>query len=167
MLYTRPAHSRDRHVINPHLVGDLIERGIWSPKIKDMLLKDNGSIQNITIIPDDLKKLYKTAWEIPQRVIIDLAADRAPFIDQSQSLNLFSAEPNYGRLSSMHFYAWKKGLKTGMQYLRTNPHEMVVINENEKETAENVDQEVEKTADNLAAMSCSLDNPESCVSCSG
>ncbi|KAG0765635.1 hypothetical protein G6F57_000163 [Rhizopus arrhizus] len=167
MLYTRPAHSRDRHVINPHLVGDLIERGIWSPKIKDMLLKDNGSIQNITIIPDDLKKLYKTAWEIPQRVIIDLAADRAPFIDQSQSLNLFSAEPNYGRLSSMHFYAWKKGLKTGMQYLRTNPHEMVVINDNEKETAENVDQEVEKTADNLAAMSCSLDNPESCVSCSG
>ncbi|CEG76191.1 Putative Ribonucleoside-diphosphate reductase [Rhizopus microsporus] len=167
MIYARRAHSGERHVVNPHLLKDLLDRGIWSPKIKDMLLKENGSVQKLALIPEDLKKLYKTAWEISQRVIIDLAVDRAPFIDQSQSLNLFSADPNYSRLSSMHFYAWKKGLKTGIQYLKTNPDEAVKIVLGEESVKDEVEQDIEKATENMAAMACSLDDPEGCVSCSG
>ncbi|RCH87640.1 Ribonucleoside-diphosphate reductase large subunit, partial [Rhizopus stolonifer] len=163
MVYTRPAHTHDRHVVNPNLVKDLLERGLWSPKIRDLLLKENGSVQKLTQIPEDLKLMYKNAWEVSQRVLIDMAADRAAFIDQSQSLNLFTFEPNYSRLSSMHFYAWKKGLKTGMHYLKTDPHESIILAEEVKET---VDDEVDRAANKLA-MACSLENPESCVSCSG
>jgi len=89
--------------------------------MKNQLMYENGSVQNIEIIPDHIKALYKTVWEIPQKVIINMAADRGAFIDQSQSLNIHIAEPNTNKLSSMHFYAWKKGLKTGMYYLRTRP----------------------------------------------
>jgi ribonucleoside-diphosphate reductase alpha chain len=105
--------------VNKHLLKDLIGLGLWNEEMKEILIAANGSIQNIEGIPDDLKALYKTTWEISQRVIIDMAADRGAFICQSQSMNLFMESPNFGKLSSMHFYAWQKGLKTGMYYLRS------------------------------------------------
>jgi len=106
-------------VVNKHLVDDLKAVGLWSKEMKDLMVKANGSVQNIVDIPDNLKELYKTVWEISQKTIIDMAADRAVFIDQSQSMNLFVESPTLSKLSSMHFYAWKKGLKTGMYYLRS------------------------------------------------
>lgn len=99
----------------------MTERGLWDDTMKNQLLANHGSIQNIPGIPDDLKAIYKTVWEISQKVILDMAADRGAFIDQSQSLNIHMEKTNYGALSSMHFYGWKKGLKTGMYYLRTKP----------------------------------------------
>lgn len=105
--------------MNPWLLKDLVEEGLWNENMKNRIIADNGSIQNIPNIPDDLKSLYKTVWEISQKTIIDMAADRAPFIDQSQSLNIHIQNPTMGKLTSMHFYGWKKGLKTGMYYLRT------------------------------------------------
>ena len=106
-------------VVNNHLVNALKERGLWSKQMKDLMVKAGGSVQNITDIPDDIKSLYKTVWEISQKVIIDMAADRNRFIDQSQSMNLFMESPTMSILSSMHMYAWKSGLKTGMYYLRS------------------------------------------------
>lgn len=120
-IYTRRVQSGEFQIVNQHLLNDLIELDLWNDNIKNMMIAHGGSIQRIPGIPDDLKKLYKTVWEISQRTIIDMAADRGAFIDQSQSMNLFTAEPNFGKLTSMHFYAWKKGLKTGMYYLRSRP----------------------------------------------
>jgi ribonucleoside-diphosphate reductase alpha chain len=100
-------------------VEDLVKAGLWNSDIRTQIIANNGSIQGIAAIPDSLRELYKTAWEIPMKTIINLAADRAPFICQSQSLNLFVAEPSYSKIATMHFYAWKKGLKTGCYYLRT------------------------------------------------
>ena len=100
---------------------DLIKLGLWDEQMRNRLIYEYGSVQNIAGLPDELKALYKTVWEIPQREIIEMAADRAPFIDQSQSLNLFVASPTYAKLTSMHFFAWEKGLKTGLYYLRTRP----------------------------------------------
>lgn len=120
-LYTRRVLSGDFQVVNPHLLKDLSDRGMWGDELKQEIIMHGGSIQKIDCIPDDLKRLYKTTWEIPQKVIINMAADRGAFIDQSQSLNIHLAEPTFGKMSSMHFYAWKKGLKTGMYYLRTRP----------------------------------------------
>ena len=94
---------------------------MWTPEIRNQIIADHGSIQRVKCIPDDLKKLYRTTWEISQKSILIMAAERGPFIDQSQSLNLHVAEPTVGRLTSMHFFAWKSGLKTGMYYLRTRP----------------------------------------------
>jgi ribonucleotide reductase alpha subunit len=108
-------------VINKQLIHDLMSRGLWTNEIRNKIIAHNGSIQRIEEIPNDLKNLYKTVWEISQKTIINMAADRGAFIDQSQSLNLFIAEPDFAKLTSMHFYAWKKGLKTGMYYLRTRP----------------------------------------------
>ncbi|ODV95062.1 hypothetical protein PACTADRAFT_76636 [Pachysolen tannophilus NRRL Y-2460] len=118
-IYSRRVLSGEFQIINKHLLSDLIDLGLWNNDMKNLLLAENGSIQNIPNIPEDIKKLYKTAWEISQKVIIELAADRAPFIDQSQSMNLYLKNPTMGKLTSMHFYSWKKGLKTGMYYLRT------------------------------------------------
>merc|ERR1712127_462583 len=98
---------------------DLIRRGLWSPEMKNLLIAQNGSVQNIKSIPEDVRKLYRTVWEIPGKALIDMAADRGAFIDQSQSLNVHMTNVNFGKLTSMHFYAWKRGLKTGMYYLRT------------------------------------------------
>ncbi|CAF3050747.1 unnamed protein product [Rotaria sp. Silwood2] len=121
-LYVRRVLSGEFQVVNDHLLKDLTELGLWNPDMKNRLMYENGSIQNIETIPDHIKALYKTVWEIPQKVIINMAADRGAFIDQSQSLNIHIAEPTMNKLSSMHFYAWKKvGLKTGMYYLRTRP----------------------------------------------
>ncbi|CAR22703.1 KLTH0D09922p [Lachancea thermotolerans CBS 6340] len=118
-IYTRRVLSGEFTVINKYMVDDFCRLGIWNEKLKNRIIEQNGSIQGIEGIPSNLKELYRTVWEIPQRVMIDLSADRGPFIDQSQSLNLFLREPTMGKLTSMHFYGWKKGLKTGMYYLRT------------------------------------------------
>lgn len=120
-IYTRRVLSGDFQVVNQHLLKDLSDRGLWNDDLKNEIISQNGSIQKIDTIPDDLKKLYRTVWEIPQKNLINMAADRGAFIDQSQSLNIHLAEPTFGKMSSMHFYAWKKGLKTGLYYLRTRP----------------------------------------------
>ncbi len=118
-IYTRRTLSGEYIIVNKHLLKDLISLGIWNEQMKQQLMAANGSVQNIQGIPQELKDLYKTAYELSQKVIIDLAADRGAFICQSQSLNLFVENPNFGKLSSMHFYGWQKGLKTGMYYLRS------------------------------------------------
>jgi len=118
-LYARRVLAGDFMVINKYLVNDLTKLGLWTSDIRTQIISDNGSIQNIPEIPADIRELYKTAWEIPQKTLINMARDRAPFVCQSQSLNLFLAEPTYAKISSMHVYAWKQGLKTGCYYLRT------------------------------------------------
>tara|TARA_B100000767_G_scaffold259127_1_gene268594 strand:- start:18046 stop:20295 length:2250 start_codon:yes stop_codon:yes gene_type:complete len=118
-IYLRRTLAGEFVVVNNHLVNALKERGLWSKEMKDLMVKAGGSIQNIVDIPDDIKTLYKTVWEISQKCIIDMAADRGRFIDQSQSMNLFMESPTMSKLSSMHLYAWKSGLKTGMYYLRS------------------------------------------------
>ena len=118
-MYSRRVLSGEFVVINKYLVEDLVQRKMWTPDIRSQIIANNGSIQSIVELPSEMRELYKTAWEIPMKTLINLAADRAPFICQSQSLNLFVAEPSYSKLSSMHMYAWKKGLKTGCYYLRT------------------------------------------------
>jgi ribonucleoside-diphosphate reductase alpha chain len=106
-------------IVNKHLLKDLVKLGIWNDSLKNKIIIANGSVQNINEIPDNVKALYKTVWEISQKVIINMAADRGAYICQSQSLNLFVQDANFAKLSSMHFYGWKAGLKTGMYYLRT------------------------------------------------
>jgi ribonucleoside-diphosphate reductase alpha subunit len=118
-LYTRRVLAGEFVVINEYLVERLVSLGLWNSEIRSQIIAQNGSIQGIQSIPQEVRDLYKTSWEIPMKTLINLAADRAPFICQSQSLNLFVAEPSYSKISSMHFYAWKKGLKTGCYYLRT------------------------------------------------
>ena len=118
-IYTRRVLSGEFIVVNKHLLMDLVSLGLWNDDVKNEMMKANGSIQHINAIPDNIKELYKTVWEMSMRDIIDMSADRGQFIDQSQSLNLFVEDPNIGKLTSMHFYAWKKGLKTGMYYLRS------------------------------------------------
>ena len=118
-IYLRRTLAGEFVVVNKHLVKDLQALGLWSKEMKDLMIKAGGSVQNITDIPDDIKEIYKTVWEISQKVIIDMAADRGVFVDQSQSMNLFVESPTLSKLSSMHMYAWKSGLKTGMYYLRS------------------------------------------------
>jgi len=118
-IYSRRVLAGDFIVINKYLVKDLVERNMWTTDVRTQIIANNGSIQSLECIPSELKALYKTVWEIPQKVLIDMSRDRAPFICQSQSLNLFAFEPSYSKLTSMHFYAWKSGLKTGCYYLRT------------------------------------------------
>jgi ribonucleoside-diphosphate reductase alpha subunit len=118
-LYTRRVLAGEFVVINEYLVDRLVSLGLWNADIRSQIIAQNGSIQAIQEIPQEVRDLYRTSWEIPMKTLINLAADRAPFICQSQSLNLFVAEPSYSKISSMHFYAWKKGLKTGCYYLRT------------------------------------------------
>jgi len=118
-IYTRRVIAGDFMVINKYLVTDLAKRGLWTSEIRTLIIENNGSVQGLPEIPKELRELYKTSWEIPQKVLIDMSRARAPFICQSQSLNLFLVEPSYAKISSMHFYAWKQGLKTGCYYLRT------------------------------------------------
>ena len=118
-IYLRRTLAGEFVVVNKHLVDDLKKVGLWSKEMKDLMVKAGGSVQNIVDIPDNIKQLYKTVWEISQKCIIDMAADRGRFIDQSQSMNLFMESPTLSKLSSMHMYAWKQGLKTGMYYLRS------------------------------------------------
>jgi ribonucleoside-diphosphate reductase alpha chain len=118
-MYTRRVLAGEFICINKYLVEDLVKAGCWNSDVRTQIIANNGSISTISAIPSELRELYKTAWEIPQKTLINLAADRAPFVCQSQSLNLFLAEPTYSKLASMHMYAWEKGLKTGCYYLRT------------------------------------------------
>ncbi|MES2545198.1 MAG: ribonucleoside-diphosphate reductase subunit alpha [Bacteroidota bacterium] len=118
-IYTRRVLSGEFIVVNKHLLNDLVERGMWNETLKQEIMRHNGSVQNIDVIPQDLKELYKTVWEMSMKDIIDMSRQRGYFIDQSQSLNLFMQNANYAKLTSMHFYAWQSGLKTGMYYLRT------------------------------------------------
>ena len=117
-IYARRVLSGEFTVVNNHLLSDLTEMGLWDPSLKNDLIQDNGSVQKLDL-PDNLKEIYKTVWEIKQRVLVDMAADRGAFIDQSQSFNVHMSDANSGKLTSLHFYAWKKGLKTGMYYLRS------------------------------------------------
>lgn len=151
-IYTRRVLSGEFVIVNKHLMHDLVDLGLWNDSMKQKIIMSNGSIQNIDEIPQDVKEIYKTVWEIKQKVIIDMAADRGAFIDQSQSLNLFMENPNFGKLTSMHFYAWEKGLKTGMYYLRTKAAtdaiKFTVVKENPQvmdvTTAENAAFDLEK-----------------------
>ena len=120
-MYSRRVLSGDFAVVNKYLLRDLVQGGYWNPTVKNQLINDNGSVQNIDVVPQRLKDIYKTVWEISQKTILDMAAARGAFICQSQSMNIFMGSPTTGKLTSMHFYAWKKGLKTGMYYLRTQP----------------------------------------------
>jgi len=120
-VYTRRVLAGEFNVVNQYLVNDLLSLGLWNEDIRNHIVADRGSIQNIIEIPQNLKDLYRTVWEIPQRSLIDMAADRGAFIDQSQSLNIFIGSPSFAKITSMHFHGWKKGLKTGMYYLRTLP----------------------------------------------
>jgi len=118
-IYLRRTLAGEFVIVNKHLVEDLKKIGLWSKEMKDLMVKAGGSIQNIVDIPDEIKNLYRTVWEIKMKDVIDMAAQRGRFIDQSQSMNLFMESPTLSKLSSMHMYAWKQGLKTGMYYLRS------------------------------------------------
>lgn len=159
-MYTRRVLAGEFAVLNKHLVRDLIGLGLWNEEMKDRIIAHNGSVQYIPEIPADLKDLYRTVWEIKQKSILEMAADRGAYIDQSQSLNIHMEDTNFGKLSSLHFAAWKLGLKTGMYYLRTRPA-VDAIKFTIKETAMNA----VPVATNSEALMCSLDNPEACVSC--
>ncbi|KAI9317154.1 ribonucleoside-diphosphate reductase large chain [Dichotomocladium elegans] len=162
-LYTRRVIAGEFQIVNPWLLKDLVELSLWDDDMKNMIMADNGSIQHIPAIPQKLKDLYKTVWELPQRVIIDMAADRGAYIDQSQSLNIFIGEPNFGKLTSMHFYGWKKGLKTGMYYLRTRPAVDAI-----KFTVDQLSlKESNRKQVSQEAVVCSIDNKDACVNCSG
>ena len=161
-IYNRRVLSGEFVVVNKHLLKDLVNQGLWNDSMKQRIIAANGSVQNIEEISPELKEIYKTVWEIKQRNVIDMAADRGAFICQSQSLNLFVEQPNFAKLSSMHFYTWKKGLKTGMYYLRTKAAsdavKFTIDSDMMKKTAA-----AEKDA--AEQISCSLDNPEACLSC--
>lgn len=144
--------------INKYLVEDLKKLGLWNQSIRDKIKAEEGSIQNIDEIPDHIRQIYRTVWEIPQKSLIDMAADRGAFIDQSQSLNLFIESPSIGKLSSMYMYAWKKGIKT-TYYLRSRPATRiakVTVGKNQEST---------KTYTDTEALACSLENPEVCEAC--
>lgn len=172
-IYTRRVLSGEFIVVNKHLLRDLVELGLWSNDMKNKIIKANGSIQKIDEIPANIKELYKTVWEIKQRNLIDMAADRGAFICQSQSLNLFVDAPSSSKLTSMHFYAWKKGLKTGMYYLRTQAAAQAVQFTVEKQGGQNMDpvipagttlQVVDDTAVMMTGQTCTME--EGCVTCS-
>ncbi len=160
-IYVRRVLSGEFAVVNKYLVQDLIDAGIWSDDLRNEIIANNGSVQSIEKIPENLKALYKTVWEVKQKVIIDMSAGRGPYIDQGQSLNIHMQDPNFGKLSSMHFYAWKKGLKTGMYYLRTR----AAVNAVQFTVKSNTTEPTKSVEDNAAAMVCSIDNPEDCEMC--
>ena len=169
-IYTRRVLSGEFVIVNKHLLRDLVELGLWNSQMKNQIISANGSIQDIAEIPQDIKELYKTVWEIKMRSIIDMAADRGAYICQSQSLNLFINSPNASKLTSMHFYAWKKGLKTGMYYLRTQAASQAVKFTIENQGGKNMEpvipNEVAQMADDVpAGPTCSME--EGCISCSG
>jgi ribonucleoside-diphosphate reductase alpha chain len=193
-IYSRRVLSGEFVVVNKHLLKDLVKIGLWNDGMKNKLIAANGSVQNINEIPQHLKDLYKTAWEIKQKTLIDMSADRGAFICQSQSLNIFMTDPNFAKLTSMHFYSWKAGLKTGMYYLRTKaavdavkftvdrqalvetiPATDIIVEKpldyaayaKENEEKAKAASSFEQTEEEMkyAAMQCSLDNPEGCEMC--
>jgi ribonucleoside-diphosphate reductase alpha chain len=171
-IYSRRVLSGEFIVVNKHLLKDLVALGLWNEDMKNELMRYNGSIQNIPQIPENIKELYKTVWEISQRTIIDMAADRGAYICQSQSLNLFLKDPNLAKMSSMHMYAWKKGLKTGMYYLRSTAAAEAIKFTLQKQAGAQMTPVMENVVsfteeEKQAQLVCSLDNPENCESCSG
>lgn len=154
-IYTRRVLSGEFIVVNKYLLADLIQLGLWNEEVKEALIIGNGSIQQIACIPEYIKKMYRTVWEIPQKSIIDMAADRAPYICQSQSLNLYVKDATMAKLTSMHFYAWKKGLKTGMYYLRT------------KAAADAIKFTIQKGETVSTLFSGPTEGTQECVMCSG
>jgi ribonucleoside-diphosphate reductase alpha chain len=166
-IYTRRVLSGEFIVVNKHLLKDLVELGLWNEKIKNDLIAANGSVQDIPEIPTNIKDLYKTVWEISQKTVIDMAADRGAYICQSQSLNIHMKDVNFGKLTSMHFYAWRKGLKTGMYYLRTKAAADAIKFTVERQAEVALEPVVANKEQNLKDMSCSLENPDSCEACSG
>lgn len=168
-IYTRRVLSGEFIVVNKHLLKDLTKLGIWNDDMKNKLIAANGSVQNINEVPDNLKLLYRTAWEIPQKALIDMAADRGAYICQSQSLNVFMENANFGKLTSMHFYGWKKGLKTGMYYLRTKAATDAIkftVDKKYKEAPQGATA-TELSAAEQEAIACSIDNGPDCEMCSG
>ncbi|SFW50804.1 ribonucleoside-diphosphate reductase subunit alpha [Chitinophaga sancti] len=177
-IYTRRVLSGEFVVVNKHLLKDLVELGLWDNDMKNKIIAANGSIQHIQEIPANIKALYKTVWEIKQRTIIDMAADRGAFICQSQSLNLFVDTPSAAKLTSMHFHAWKRGLKTGMYYLRTQAAAQAVQFTVEKQGGQNMEPMIAATApagekkvdpkldevDIIEGAVCTME--EGCVTCS-
>jgi ribonucleoside-diphosphate reductase alpha chain len=163
-IYTRRVLSGEFIIVNKHLLKDLVKEGLWNPEMRQKIMAANGSVQNITEIPERIKNLYKTAWEISQKAILDQAADRGAYICQSQSLNIFMENANFGKLTSMHFYGWEKGLKTGMYYLRTKAATDAIKFTIDKRVVEEPTQTEEEIQ---AQIACSLDNPDSCGMCSG
>jgi ribonucleoside-diphosphate reductase alpha chain len=193
-IYSRRVLSGEFVVVNKHLLRDLVKIGMWNDGMKNKLIAANGSVQNLSEIPQHLKDLYKTAWEIKQKTLIDMSADRGAYICQSQSLNIFMTDPNFAKLTSMHFYSWKAGLKTGMYYLRTKaavdavkftvdrqavvetipttdtvlevPLDYVAYaKENEEKAKAAASFQLSEEEQKYAAMQCSLDNPEGCEMC--
>ena len=167
-LYVRRTLSGEFVVTNKHLINDLIDLGLWSLEMKDEILRHKGSIQAIAGIPEHIKELYKTTWEIKQKNVIDMAADRGAYIDQSQSMNIHMIDANPAKVTSMHFYGWRKGLKTGMYYLRTKAAADAIQFTVEQKKAQ--DQTVSGLADraevsSMDAIACSLDSPDDCLSC--
>lgn len=180
-IYTRRVLSGEFIIVNKHLLKDLVQLGLWNNTMKNQIIANNGSIQNIDSIPENIKELYKTVWEIKQRNLIDMAADRGAYICQSQSLNLFVDSPTTSKLTSMHFYAWKKGLKTGMYYLRTQAATQAVQFTVQKQASQEMEpvipqipeqpqaangssgngSDIEPTQ--ITGMSCSME--EGCISC--
>ena len=171
-IYSRRTLSGEFAVVNKHLLRDLVKLGLWNDNLKNKLISANGSVQEIDEIPDNLKELYKTAWEISQKVIIEMSADRGAYIDQSQSLNIFMENANFAKLTSMHFYGWKAGLKTGMYYLRTKAARDAIkftidkskLEEPMKKAASKPEVAVTEE-ERQAEIACSLDNPDDCEMC--
>lgn len=157
-------------VVNKHLVKDLVKIGLWNEKLRDKIIINNGSIQDIPEIPDVLKGIYKTAWEMSQKIIIDHAAERAPFICQSQSMNLFVQDANFAKLSSAHFYSWSKGLKTGSYYIRTKAATTAIKGlgidmSKQDDVLENIEVNIDSQENNYSGMVCSITNPDDCEAC--
>lgn len=169
-IYTRRVLSGEFVVVNKHLLKDLVRLGLWNDQMKNKVISANGSVQSIKEIPQEIREIYKTVWEISQKTIIDMSADRGAYICQSQSLNIHIQDANFGKLTSMHFYAWKKGLKTGMYYLRTKAAVDAIKFTVEKQ-AEIQLKPVSPTHPLAAVeqkksdMACSLDDPEGCEAC--
>jgi len=153
-LFKRETLSGEFIQVNNALVAELKAHGLWTESVRDAIKRADGSVQGVAALPAESRELFRTAWELPQRALIDMAAARAPYVDQSQSLNLFLAAPSIGKLSSMYLHAWKSGLKT-TYYLRSRPATRIA--------QATVAPELPVTPE--AAVACSLENPETCEAC--
>ena len=171
-IYTRRVLSGEFIVVNKHLLQDLIALGLWDESMKNALIAANGSVQPINRIPQHLKELYRTVWEVPQKAIIDMAADRGAYICQSQSMNIHLQDANFAKLTSMHFYAWKNGLKTGMYYLRTKAAADAIKFTVQKQSAqaptetETIAMQPQEQENAQSQIACALDDAEICIPCS-
>lgn len=171
-IYSRRTLSGEFAVVNKHLLRDLVKLNLWNDGLKNELIAANGSVQEIDEVPDNLKELYKTAWEISQKVIIEMSADRGAYIDQSQSLNIFMENATFAKLTSMHFYGWKAGLKTGMYYLRTKAaRDAIKFTIDKSKLAEPIQEDhtaleaAVSEEQRQAEIACSIDNPDDCEMC--